>query len=191
MRFLLHLFLASAIALVVGLMLTYMAVERGRLFGVVRSGEWSAWPQAGRFDADPYTRAKLTRTGEIPLGAGEGLAFTTATDAEGAPLDPRCEYRVAGRTPAARLWTLTVYNTEGQLVETQLGRTGFSSREVVRRPDGSFEIVLSPQARPGNWIQTVPQGRLMLALRVYDTPLTTGADFTDLTLPHVVRERCP
>ncbi|HOV03499.1 MAG TPA: DUF1214 domain-containing protein [Kaistiaceae bacterium] len=190
MRFLFNLSLASAIALVIGLGLTYLAIEHGRLLGVVHSGEWTAWPQAGRFDADPYTRAKLTRTGEIPLGAGEGLAFTTSTDAEGVPLDPLCEYIVAGRTPAARLWTLTVYSATGQLLATDLGRTGFSSREVVRRPDGSFEIVLAPMARPGNWIQTAPGGKIMLALRVYDTPLTTGADFTDLTLPHIIRGRC-
>ncbi|MCC2113786.1 MAG: DUF1214 domain-containing protein [Hyphomicrobiales bacterium] len=182
--------LALTVAAVIGLGLTYIAIEHGRLFGAVRAGEWSAWPRVGRYDSDPYTRAKLTRSREIPLGAGEGLAFVAVTDADRQPLNARCDYRLVGRTPAARLWTLTVYRGDGGLMKTALGRYGFNSREVLRRPDGGFEIVLSPMARPGNWLQTEPDGAMKLALRIYDTPLTTGADFTEAALPRIIRERC-
>ena len=51
-----------------------------------RSGAWTAWPHAGSPDADPYSIAMLARTGEVPLGAGEGIAFTAEIDSDGAPL---------------------------------------------------------------------------------------------------------
>ena len=54
-----------------------LAGGRARLHVRRRQGRaWKASPGAGSPDADPYSIARLARTGEVPLGAGEGLAFT-------------------------------------------------------------------------------------------------------------------
>ncbi len=37
--------------------------------------------------------------------------------------------------------------------------------------DGSFEIVLAPRARPGNWLPTGGIDRYVVVLRLYDTPV--------------------
>ena len=57
-----------------------MPIEHGFIFGAVTAGAWTAWPTAGSADADPYSLATLARTGEVPLGAGEGIAFTAEDD---------------------------------------------------------------------------------------------------------------
>ena len=79
-------------------------------------GPWQAWPNAGTEDVDPYSRARLARTGEIPLGSGEGLTLLAQTDDAGRALTARCDYRIVGQTPPARLWTLTLENAQGRVV---------------------------------------------------------------------------
>lgn len=176
--------------MVVGLGSAWYAVDRGRLFGTIVVGEWTAWPRAGRPEADPYSGAALARSGEVPLGAGEGLAFGAETDSAGAPLSGACRYLMVGQTPPARLWTLTVTDGDGRLPALPLGRTGFHSQEIVRRPDGRFEIALSASVQPGNWLQ-VPQGPFRLMLRLYDAPVASGGGLAETTMPRLVRGSCP
>lgn len=190
MRPLIDIAIAIVIAAVIGLATAWLAIDRGYVFGAVSSGEWTAWLSAGSADADPYAIAHLARTGEVPLGAGEGLAFTTNVDQDGEPLTGRCTYRIAGLTPAARLWTLTAYDEEGELMSNPAQRPGFHSREILRAPDGSFEILVSSEVQPGNWLPISPLVDFGMALRLYDTPLTTGGTLADSTMPVIVREAC-
>ena len=77
---------------------------------------------------------------------------------------------VSGVTPAARFWTLTLYDPKGQLVANTLQRYGFTSQEVIRGADGTFEIRVASRARAGNWLPTGGIERYALMLRLYDTP---------------------
>jgi hypothetical protein len=182
---------AILVAVVLGVSTAWYAVEQGYQFGGVTVGAWKSWPQAGSPTADPYSLAMLARTGEVPLGAGEGLAFTAETDSSGEPLSGRCTYRVVGQTPAARLWTLTAYDLSGRLMVNTARRSGFHSREIVRNSDGSFDIAVSPAVEAGNWLPVNAADRFKLVFRLYDTPLTTGGRVADLTMPEIRRERCP
>ena len=76
MRLLLDIVIALVLAIVIGVSTAWYAIEHGFIFGAVTAGAWTAWPTAGSADADPYSLATLARTGEVPLGAGEGIAFT-------------------------------------------------------------------------------------------------------------------
>jgi hypothetical protein len=99
MRFVIDLAVAIAVALAIGISSAWYAIERGRLFGSVTVGGWTAWPQEGSANADPYSLAMLARTGEVPLGAGEGLAFTATHDSNGDLLSGECDYVIEGQTP--------------------------------------------------------------------------------------------
>jgi hypothetical protein len=191
LRFLIDLAVAVVVAIVVGVGSAWIAVERGTIFGAVTVGGWTAWPAEGSADADPYTLAMLARTGEVPLGAGEGLSFTAAADAAGNPLDGRCDYDIVGETPAARLWTLTAYDDDGALMANVAHRPGFHSREVLRDANGDFRIRLSPNVAPGNWLPIAPVDRFRLELRLYDTPLTTGSQLASLAMPAIEKVACP
>lgn len=182
---------AFAIALGLGVSSAYMAVSGDYPFGGVRVGPWKAWPRVGSPQADPYARAIVTRRGDIPLAVGEGLAFTATEDSAGRPLDANCAYRIGAQTPQARLWTLTVYGPDGALAATETGRSGFSSAELLRNPDGRFAIALSRGARPGNWLQLPPDGRFSLVMRLYDTPVAAGAASLEAAaMPAIERLEC-
>ena len=92
----------------------------------------------GTVDADPYARATIARTGQLTIALGDGVSFTAQADDNGKLLDGRCDVVLSGVTPAARFWTLTLYNADGELVSNSVNRYGFTSPEIVRRADGSF-----------------------------------------------------
>jgi hypothetical protein len=189
-RYLADLAIALVVAVAVGVSSAWYAVDRGRLFGAVSAGSWTAWPLEGSPDADPYSLAMLARTGEVPLGAGEGLSFTAEADGDGQRLSGSCTYAVVGETPAARLWTLTATDASGRLMVNVAHRPGFHSREIVREADGSFRIVVSSHVEPGNWLPIGAVGGFKLVLRLYDTPLTTGSQIADLVMPAIERVSC-
>lgn len=171
MRLLIGLLLAFAVAASVGLGTALLALHEGTPFGAFKVGAWTAWPRTGTPDIDPYARALVARSGELPMGAGDGVAFVATKDDDGIVLDGRCDVVVSGLTPQARFWTLTVYDPEGHLIGNSLKRHGFSSQEVIRKSDGAIEISVAPRARAGNWLPTGGTERYMLVMRFYDSPI--------------------
>lgn len=192
MRLLLGLIYAFLLAAVVGLGATWFAVTRGVAFGGLHLGAWTAWPKIGTQDIDPYARAAIARSGELPIGSGDGVTFTASRDDSGRALDGRCEVVVTGSTPAARLWTLALYDPAGNLVANGVGRYGFTSMEMVRRSDGTFEVVVAPQARAGNWLPSGGVEHYVLILRLYDTPfgVATRAG-RETSMPAITTRNCP
>ncbi|MEO8667565.1 MAG: DUF1214 domain-containing protein [Bauldia sp.] len=190
MRFLIDIAIAILIATTIGFFTAWYAVEYGGQYGAVAVGEWTSWPGAGSPNADPYAVALLARTGEVPLGAGEGTAFSAEKDDSGSPLTGRCAYLIAGQTPAARLWTLTGYDANGRLMANAARRSSFHSREIVRRPDGGIEIAVSTIPSPGNWLPIARVDRFKLVFRFYDTPLTAGGGGGDIVMPKITRSGC-
>jgi hypothetical protein len=191
-RLLLGTLFALAVAAIVGLGATYYALSRGGAFGGLTIGSWYAWPKTGTQDADPYARASIARTGRLPTALGDGVSFMARTDDDGKPLDGRCDIILSGITPAARFWTLTLYNSAGELVANSLQRHGFTSQEIVRHADGNFDIVVSPRANPGNWLPTGGIERYLLLLRLYDTAVGVSTKAgREVPMPTITTRSCP
>jgi len=183
--------LALCIAAVVGVGTTWMTTTRGTEIGTLTIGAWTARPRIGTSDIDPYSRATITRNGELPIGTGDGIAFTTRFDDRKRPLDGRCDVVVSGVTPPARFWTLTLYDSKGHLVANSLQRYGFTSEEVVRAADGTFEIHIASRARAGNWLPTGGIERYALMLRLYDTPVGVATrSRRDAPMPSIATAGC-
>jgi hypothetical protein len=180
------------VAAVVGLGATYLVLKRGIAFNSMTIGSWTAWPKTGTDDADPYARASIARTGRLPLALGDGVMFLARHDDKGRALDGRCEVTVSGVTPQARFWTMTLYNPDGGLVPNALHRQSFTSQEIVRRANGSFEIVVAPRANPGNWLPTGGIEHYILALRFYDTSVGVATkEGREIPMPAVRTRSCP
>jgi hypothetical protein len=191
-RLLLGIVLALFVAAVVGLGTTWLTLTRGTAFGAVKIGAWRAWPKTGTADIDPYARAMIARSGQLPIGSGDGVAFFARTDDKGRPFDGRCELVLSGITPPARFWTLTFYDPEGRLVANSAGRYGFTSQEILRGADGSFQIVVAPRTRSGNWLPTGGVERYLLVLRLYDTPVGAATrSAREAPMPSLDRKACP
>jgi hypothetical protein len=191
-RFILGLLMSMAIAAAVGLGATLFALSQGTAFGAFTIGPWTAWLKTGTADIDPYARAAIARSGELPTGLGDGVAFFARADDSGQPLDGRCDVLVSGSTPQARFWTLTLYDADGQLVGNALNRQNFTSQEIIRKLNGDFEIQVAPRARAGNWLPTAGVSRYVLLLRLYDTPIgvTTRAG-REVVMPSITTRSCP
>lgn len=167
--------------------------------GAVRSGAWIAWPRQGAMDADPYSRALIARNGLLPLGLGEGLVLVARGDDDGEALSAGCTYRLSGRMPPARAWTLTLTDRSGRLplvatADAQVPpwpRTGFTSAEVLRDEAGRVSITVSPTLVAGDWLPAPQRGPFQLVLRLYDTPVAGSATALDrAALPAIIRQGC-
>lgn len=191
MRLLLGTLFSLMVAAAIGLGATWLALTEGTAYGGVSIGAWTAWPKNGTPGIDPYARAMVARSGELPIGSGDGVSFYARSDDQQHPLDGRCDVILSGITPQARYWTITLYNPQGLLVANSLDRHGFTSQEIIRRSDGSFDITVGPRARPGNWLPTGGVERYVLVLRLYDTPVgmatRTGRD---APMPTVAQRGC-
>ncbi len=192
MRLIIITLVTLIIATIVGLGTTWMTATRGVNVGTIKIGAWTARPKTGTSDIDPYSRASVARSGELPVGTGDGVMFSATTDDTGRKLDGRCDVVVKGVTPAARFWTMTIYDLKGRLVANSLQRYGFTSQEIVRGSDGSFELRMTSRSRAGNWLPTGGLDRYMLVLRLYDTPVGVGTRTQkDAPMPSIMTVSCP
>lgn len=180
------------VAVAVGLGSTWLTLTHGATFGALHLGTWTAMPQNGSPNIDPYARAELARTGALPLALGDGIAFVAKADSKGRRFNGQCDIAVSGVTPRARYWTLTLYDLEGHLVPNAIHRYGFTSQEVLRRSDGSFAIRVSPRARPGNWLPTGGIGTYQLVMRLYDTSVGVATQAgREAPMPTITTRGCP
>lgn len=163
------------LALGLGLGSAYWVLNNDPPFGSIRLGPWKAWPTMGSPDADPYMRAILARRSEVPLATGEGLGFTATADSGGRTLDSACTYRMGTIVPGARLWTVTLYDQNGRLPVTPLGRSSFTSAEIIRDGQNGFSIALSRDLQDGNWLQLPASGSFSIVMRLYDPQGAIGS----------------
>lgn len=191
MRFLGHLLAAIATALVVGFGLSWYALSSASIFGTIEIGPWAAWRDAGSPTPDPYTRAFVSRTGALQLGASEGLQFVAIRDSDGQLLDRACRYRIDGTTPLATFWTLVPTDLDGSPIARPGGPAAFHSARIARAQDGSMQLYVSRTLSPYNWLEITGEGSFALALTLYDTASFTGVGPTEATLPSIIREGCP
>ena len=191
MRYFLELAFVVVTALLIGGGLSMLSIQSNLGFGAAIIGQWSAWPQAGSRNADPYTKAKVAAAGEVPLGAAEGIAFHAKTDNRGEPLRLECTYRDSGNTPQAPLWTLTAHDPTGAVVASRTGKAStLISRGIVRDATGRFLITVSPVLAGGNWIETHGVGPFELIFRLYDTPSTSTSGLNNPEMPELILAGC-
>ena len=166
MNFLLKLFIFAGVTLILGFGSAWYMVERGTSISTASIGPWHIWLDAGKLDAEPYTRAHMARSGQMPITTTSALHFTSTTDSDGRKLYPSCDYEITGRAFNALWWNLAVYDPAGQPIPNKAGRHAFSSKNVAILPDGTFKIRLAPRTRPGNWLPSGDGSSVVLLLSV-------------------------
>jgi hypothetical protein len=61
---------------------------------------------------------------------------------------------------------------------------------VLRQPDSSFIIHVSPVAQPDNWLAVRRAGAFKLVLTLLDTPTAGSSGLIDLAMPKIVKTGC-
>ena len=183
--------LALGIALGLGGWSAYAALQRFEGTQTLVVGAWHADRTAGSPTADPYSKARQSRSGDLTLGLGEGVAFQARVDTAGRELRRECSYRLEGIYPPARIATLAAYDFEGRLVPVAEGRPDrLVSSNWMRRDDNSTLVSVGAQPQPGNWLALSGEGGFVLALTFYDTPVSTDSGAAPIPMPYIVRTGC-
>lgn len=173
-----------------GFALTLVSLRGGYGFNPLEVGPWVAWPDIGGPDVDPYARAVIARSGEATLAKEQGLVFVARADSAGETLDGACDYAITDPTPPTRYWTIDLAMPDGGAIDWPGGRRGYTSVDVLRREGGGFEIVVSRQTQPGNWLSPGAARRFAVVLRLYDVGLDAVARADAAVFPKIVRRGC-
>lgn len=156
----------STLALILGLGSTWSMIEHGAPFIVQQAGPWRFWRNSGRLDADPYTRARMARSGVLPVTAASALFLIATEDSEGGRLVSRCVYEIVARPIPAQWWSLTVFDAEGQLIANKAERYAYNSENLALPATGVYRILLSSRARGGAWLPSGENRKLMLVMNI-------------------------
>ncbi len=190
MRFVLRLLLLIVVALGVGFGLSYYALTDGRLFGAAEIGPWTAWPDVGAPDPNPYTRGHLAREAALQLGRAEGLQFVAHTDSAGLSLDLACAYRLDGHVPISSFWTLSAVDDDWVSLAAPGTNPSLRSSDLVRADDGAMHINIGTRLATGNWYELTGAGSFHLVINLYDTTAFSGFGGDDTTMPSITRGDC-
>ena len=191
MIFLINMLVCLVIALAGGLGAAHYMISFGSPLTTRHIGPWEVWKDAGRVEADPYTRAHFAKTGQLPTGSRNALYFLATRDSNGVHLSTSCDYVVSGRGPHALWWSVSAYDSTGQLFANPAQRYAFSNAAVMRSPDGTFSVVVSKEARAGNWLPVAGNTAFNLMMSVYGLEADDGRDAAqDTGLPVIRKGAC-
>lgn len=180
-------------AIILGLGLTAIALSTGSGLAAKRQNGWISWEQAGHINADPYTRAFIAKTGQLPIPGQIANTYYALSDNAYRRLHTSCTYRVESPAVAARWWSIAAYNHDGLIFSNDLNRYSFNASNSLIHFDGSFRIYLSQTPSPENWIPLGNSGPFILVFRLYRAELTEDkiSESSDkLTLPIIKRVSC-
>ncbi len=183
--------IALAIAFGVGILITKSAISRSSGFSALVLGAWQAFPKAQTSEADPYARNHRAKASGLLLGSAEGLVFYADNDDAGEALTGGCTYRVTGKVPQARFWTLSLADAANKPLSARPGLpAALNAQSVLYDNDGTLTVSVSQNPQSGNWLAVPAVGHYRLAFTLFDTPVAGSSGLLDLSMPTIVREGC-
>jgi hypothetical protein len=177
-----------AFVLVTGIGSSLYVVAHGWPVTTARNGPWSMWSRAAAVNQDPYTRAHFARNGSLPIPVAIAATWQAHYDADGRRLHSSCEYLLEGDAIDATWFSIAVYDDDGLLIPNTAERYAFTSHTLARNPDDTYFVVLSRDARPGNWLPVGGAGRLSIVITLIE-PKPNVAASADL-LPTIRKVGC-
>ncbi len=156
----------------------------------VTAGAWHASLLSGSADADIYTRARIALSALVVLNREETIYFLATTADSGETLRANCTYRISGKPPQARWWSITAYARDMYLIPNPQKRYSISSAAAAADSSGRYSFVTGPSQPAGaaNWIPTPGADRgLVLSLRLYNPAPLIVATPASLNAPSIER----
>jgi hypothetical protein len=190
MRVALKILMTVTAGIVLGLFATWVIVIRAvPMGGDVKDGPWRTSLATGSAKSGPWLRASVALHGLLALNSSETIYYSATADGAGGTLDARCTYRVIGRDPPTRWWSITAYGADDYLIPNPKHIYSVSKNSVRRDADGSFTVTLKQGAAEPNEIAT-GSGRFSLTLRLYNPDPAVAADPAHTVLPKIEKGAC-
>jgi hypothetical protein len=177
------------VGVALGLAATWLTAIRGSMGAGVMDGPWATSLYTGSSEGGPYLRARIAVHGLLALSREETMYYTALTDSDGSVLNGNCTYRLEGRDPPSRWWSVTAYGADDFLIPNEFNRYSVSMNAVGRDTDGNFAVTLSKTKTKGNWNPVVP-GRFDLTIRLYNPQAEVVADPAHVQLPAIKKVSC-
>jgi len=179
---------AMALGGAIGIGSALLTVKIGAGLGGVKNGPWRTNPTIGSRQANIYTRAIVAVHGLFALNRTETIYYTAAADDSGNRFNGDHTYRIEGKAPEARWWSITAYGADNYLIPNELNRYSFSGNSVTCDAGGKFTIYLSKTPKPGNWLPLGNRKRFVLSLRLYNPGESIRNNLATAALPHIIKE---
>lgn len=181
-------------ALILGLFLgvasAMLAIEEVIRSTAIDNGPWMTNLTIGSEKASPYVRAATALHGLLALRQPEAIYYTALTDSKGSPLDGRCTYKVQGKAPDARWWSITTYGNDDYLIRNDLNRYSYNMSNVTYDANGMFAIYISRDPQSGAWLPLGTESKFSLCLRLYNPGQSVRDNPGKIELPVIVKEGC-
>lgn len=144
----------------------------------LRKGQENGWVVMrrgiGRYGNNYITRMGVAMVGLGALTPAEAVYPNTNIDSKGEKLHGKNNYRLhfdaKSLPPVDAFWSLTMYDKDGFLVESQINRYALGDRDkLMFNVDGSLDILIQhwpPDDRVNNWLPA-PNAPFAVTLRMY------------------------
>ena len=187
----------TLIIIVIAAIFTYVSIPIYKNIVTVRNDIWTSIPSAGDPKRSIYTRAYVSTHGLFALSKPESVYFSSEIDIEEAALDGSSCYVLSGNEIQSasiipRWWSLTVYNNDGYLVESNEKQYSYNSENVIYNSNGEFEIYLAgkPSNNISNWLKTPSEELFSVILRVYQPGEEFFSNLSRVDLPIIKKVSC-
>ncbi len=174
------------LAVAAGVTSAWWTVHARGLQPHVSVGPWRADLLAGSASANAYTRARIAIIGLLALQREETMYYVAGSDDRGHALTGDCDYRIEGRSPSARWWSITAYGEDYFLIPNPERRYSFTMRSAEPDSTGHFAFVASSQAQAGRWLPLGGAPRVFLNLRLYNPGPELAQHPEALDAPHII-----
>jgi hypothetical protein len=165
-----------------------LAYDRIASLRSINNGAWQTSLAAGSEEASLYLRASISEHGLLALNQSETIYYSATKDDAGNELNGNYTYKIEGKSPDARWWSITAYSADDFLIPNELNRYAYSGNSVAYDKDSKFTIYLSKTQQAGNWLPLGNQKKFALSLRLYNPGESVRKDPAKVDLPHITRE---
>ena len=155
--------------------------------GSITNGAWTTNLATGSEKADPYSRALVAAFGLLALNPSETMYYSAEKDSNGNPLSADCTYRIEGKAPDARWWSITAYGADGYLIP-DVERYSYSLTGLTPDFNGVYTVYLSKTRHSGSWLPLGDEKTFYLSLRLYNPGKSVRSNPGTVELPRIIKE---
>jgi len=153
---------------------------------ILRNGVWGYFPSMDLAASD-IQRAYIGRIGLLALKESEVLYFVASSDEDGNPLSSEIDYKLSGENFDARYWSYTLYGEDHFLIENDNNAFTFNLENIEYKDSthNSYEIFISKNKQPTNWLPSNEEKKLSILLRLYNPAEHVYKNKETLQLPTI------